>query len=83
MTSGRCSRGLSSQVVAIPMTPFGMLMNSSQYGFQGMCPQKGRRVQWADLPIWTMLFVTAIGGRPHEKEQAQADAQSSPKTARP
>ena len=44
---------------------------------------KRRRVQWGDLQIWTMLFVTAIGGRLHDKEQAQADAQSSSKTARP
>src|ERR1035437_9930646 len=40
---------------------------------------KRARVQWADLPIWTMLFATASGGRLHDKEQAQADAQSSPK----
>jgi|HubBroStandDraft_2_1064218.scaffolds.fasta_scaffold31852_1 hypothetical protein len=40
---------------------------------------KRARVQWADLPIWTMLFATAIGGRLHDKEQAQADAQSSSK----
>jgi hypothetical protein len=46
-------------------------------------PGKRARVQWADLPIWTMLFATAIGGRLHDKEQAQADAQSSSKTARP
>src|ERR1700721_1212779 len=40
--------------------------------------EKRARVQWGDLPIWTMLFVTAIGGRLHDKEQAQADAQRSP-----
>ena len=44
---------------------------------------KRARVQWGDFQIWTMLFVTAIGGRLHDKEQAQADAQSSSKTARP
>ena len=34
---------LSSQVAAIPMIPFGMLMNSPHTGFQRMCPQKRRR----------------------------------------
>jgi len=42
---------------------------------------KRARAQWGDLQIWTMLFVTAIGGRLHDKEQA--DAQSTSKTARP
>jgi hypothetical protein len=42
---------------------------------------KRARMQWANLPTWTMLFATAIGGRLHDK--AQADTQSSPKTAGP
>jgi hypothetical protein len=46
-------------------------------------PDKRAKVQWGDLQIWTMLFVTPIGGRLHDKEQAQSDAQSSSKTARP
>jgi hypothetical protein len=37
MTFGT-ARDLSSQVVAIPMTSFGMLMNSSHSEFQRMCP---------------------------------------------
>jgi hypothetical protein len=49
--------------------------------FSGISTRKRARVQWGDLPIWTMLFVSVIGGRLHDKEQA--DAQSSPQTAAP
>lgn len=39
MTFGT-ARDLSSQVVAIPMTSFGMLMNSPDSEFQRISPQK-------------------------------------------
>jgi hypothetical protein len=39
MTFGS-ARDLSSQVVAIPMTSFGMLMNSPHSEFQKISPQK-------------------------------------------
>ena len=39
MTFG-AARDLSSQVVAIPMTSFGMLMNSPGSEFQRISPQK-------------------------------------------
>ena len=44
MTFGT-ARDLSSQVVAIPMTSFGMLMNSPHSEFQRISPQKRSRVQ--------------------------------------
>ena len=44
MTFGT-ARDLSLQVVAIPMTSFGMLMNSPHSEFQRISPQKRRRVQ--------------------------------------
>ena len=43
MTFGT-ARDLSSQVVAIPMTSFGMLMNSPHSEFQKISPQKRARI---------------------------------------
>jgi hypothetical protein len=52
MTFG-AARDLSLQVVAIPMTSFGMLMNSPHSEFQRISPQKRRRVRDLGLMLST------------------------------
>jgi hypothetical protein len=50
MTLGT-ARDLSSQAVAIPMTSFGMLMNSIHSEFQRISPQQRRSVRFSPKPI--------------------------------
>ncbi len=60
MTFGT-ARDLSSQVVAIPMTSFGMLMNSPDSEFQKISPQKRASVdRIAQLPVGHPELITGV-----------------------
>ena len=59
MTFG-IARDLSSQVVAVPMTSFGMLMNSPDSEFQRISPQNARGS--SHFPITSMKIIPLCQG---------------------
>ena len=74
MTFGT-ARDLSSQVVAIPMTSFGMLMNSPHSEFQRISPQKR-----ASLPRYAISELVEPGRLaitdPRQNQSASSKAAS-------